>query len=110
MFKRNGQYYAGFGQCCCFCAAGANVQIYRADHPLGPYGQPVTVAEPVNWRGQTGAVWFTGQDYVLFGDRWQSAPDHIKAHDFTYMAPLQFDADGNPMPWPAFQDTVSIAY
>jgi hypothetical protein len=25
---------------------------------------------------------------VLYGDRWQSAPDKIKGHDFSYVAPL----------------------
>ena len=33
-----------------------------------------------------------GVDYVLYGDRWQSAPDHVKAHDFSYMAPLVWNA------------------
>ena len=31
-------------------------------------------------------------DWVLYGDRWQSAPDSIKAHDFSYMAPLVWSA------------------
>ena len=29
---------------------------------------------------------------MLYGDRWQSAPDHIKAHDFSYVAPLVWSA------------------
>ena len=29
--------------------------------------------------------------FVWQGDRWQSAPDKLKSHDFTYY-PLQFDA------------------
>ena len=29
---------------------------------------------------------------MLYGDRWQSAPDHVKAHDFSYMAPLVWNA------------------
>lgn len=109
MFKREGKYYVGFGQCCCFCAAGADVTLWVADSPLGPYGSPVTVLEPRDWHGQTGTVWFTGQDYVLFGDRWQSAPDHLKAHDFTYMTPLAFNADGAPQPQ-KWQDDVLIFY
>jgi hypothetical protein len=110
MFKRDGQYYAGFGVCCCFCGAGSNVQIFRASQPMGPYGNPVQVATAQDWYGQTGAVWFTGQDYVLFGDRWQSAPDHIKAHDFSFMAPLKWDAAGNPQSFAGFQNWVEISY
>ena len=33
-----------------------------------------------------------GVDYVLYGDRWQSAPDRIKGHDFSYLAPLVWNA------------------
>ena len=29
---------------------------------------------------------------MLYGDRWQSAPDHIKAHDFSYMAPFVWNS------------------
>jgi hypothetical protein len=32
---------------------------------------------------------------MYIGDRWQSAPDKLKAHDFTYWYPLRFEADGN---------------
>jgi hypothetical protein len=31
-------------------------------------------------------------DYVLYGDRWQSAPDRIKGNDFSYLAPLVWSA------------------
>jgi hypothetical protein len=30
-----------------------------------------------------------------YGDRWQSSPDGIKSHDFTYFYPLAFTFDGN---------------
>jgi len=45
----------------------------------------------------------------LYGDRWQSAPDQIKAHDFSYWTPLVFAADGSvqPITW---QDNVTIQY
>lgn len=33
--------------------------------------------------------------YMWYGDRWQSAPDGIKGHDFTYWSPLAFAPDGN---------------
>lgn len=34
-------------------------------------------------------------DSRYYGDRWQSSPDGIKSHDFTYFFPLSFQADGN---------------
>jgi hypothetical protein len=33
--------------------------------------------------------------WMWYGDRWQSAPDGRKGHDFTYWEPLEFAADGN---------------
>ena len=38
------------------------------------------------------AARLAGVDYVLFGDRWQSAPDGLKSHDFSYVAPLVWSA------------------
>jgi beta-xylosidase len=84
MFKRAGMYYVGFGQCCCFCGGGSNVDLWMSASPLGPYTAAGTLIKPGAWGAQTGAIWATGGgDYVLFGDRWQSAPDHIKGHDFS---------------------------
>lgn len=119
MFKRAGIYYIGYGQCCCFCSEGSNVELFAAPAPLGPYSSLGNIIAPSAWGAQTGTVFFTGAlevllpplcpwsftdpsvslvpppplpsagvDYVLYGDRWQSAPDHIKAHDYSYMAPL----------------------
>jgi hypothetical protein len=40
-------------------------------------------------------------DFIWQGDRWQSAPDRIKAHDFQFWTKLQFGAKGEilPMAW-----------
>lgn len=110
MFKRAGLYYVGFGLCCCFCAGGSNVDLYVASSPLGPYSFSGTAITPAAWGAQTGAVWFTGAQWVLFGDRWQSAPDHIKAHDFSFMTPLEFSANGSVVPITTWQDEVTISY
>ena len=80
-----------------------------ASHPLGPYAFAGTVTSNV-WGAQTGAVWFSGVDYVLYGDRWQSAPDHIKANDMSYMTPLAFAANGSIVPKTTFEAEVVIAY
>jgi beta-xylosidase len=41
-----------------------------------------------------------GEDsaYILIADRWGSAPDNVKAHDFQYWSPLQFTEDGQILP------------
>jgi len=36
-FKRNGIYYALFGNCCCFCGHGSGIGVYTASSPLGPF-------------------------------------------------------------------------
>ena len=37
MFKRNGVYFALFGNCCCFCGQGSGIGVYSASTPLGPW-------------------------------------------------------------------------
>lgn len=37
LFKRNGVYYALFGNCCCFCGHGSGIGVYTASHPLGQW-------------------------------------------------------------------------
>jgi hypothetical protein len=36
-----------------------------------------------------------GPAFMWIGDRWQSSPDGIKGHDFTFWYPLVFDNTGN---------------
>ena len=114
MFKREGLYYIMFGTCCCFCGAGTGVEVFTSHTPLGPYtsrgeiARNSTTGESI-WKAQTGAVWYTGVDWVLYGDRWQSAPDDIKAHDFSYWTPLVFRNDGSVQTI-VWQKEVSIRY
>jgi hypothetical protein len=111
MFKRDALYYIMFGQCCCFCGEGTNVEVHVSTSPLGPYnltGQLIPSGSV--WHGQTGSVWFTGVDWVLQGDRWQSAPDHIKAHDFSYLSPIRFTEFGGIESVTAFETNVTISY
>ena len=39
MFKRDGLYYVAFGQCCCFCGEGSNVEVHVATSPAGVYNK-----------------------------------------------------------------------
>jgi len=41
------------------------------------------------------------------GNRWQSAPDGIKGHDFSYWGPFTFDPEGTPSTV-TFQDTYQL--
>lgn len=98
MFKRNGIYYAVFGQCCCYCEEGGPVIVYTSSNVLGPYSmqnmlsaaipaQQTNILPYLQPQGSIGWLWQ--------GDRWQSSPDRIKGHDFTYFSPMEFDAAGN---------------
>ena len=109
LFQRNGLYYAAYGACCCFCGAGADVTYYVSSNPLGPYALGGTIVEAADWHAQTGSIYYTGADWVLYGDRYQSAPDHIKGHDFSYMTPLAFD-DAGVIAKLSWQDSVLIEY
>jgi hypothetical protein len=124
IFKRSGVYYAVFGSCCCYCQSGSPVIVYTAPSPLGPYTQrnpidrhlpnlclqPAYASIAARTKNKIAAcgsgiaaqqtdifefLSASGSQYMWIGDRWQSAPDAIKAHDFTYWSPLAFDATGN---------------
>jgi len=109
MFKREGMYYVMFGPCCCFCKEGSDVDVFVSTSPIGPYRSVGRVVDASTWHAQTGSVWFTGEDWVLYGDRWQSAPDNIKAHDFSYWATLTFN-NGSSIETLRWQDSVMIRY
>ncbi|MFW6288900.1 MAG: family 43 glycosylhydrolase, partial [Spirochaetota bacterium] len=121
MFRRNGAYYALFDTTCCYCPAGTGVQVHTATDPLGPYTyrgnvnrkgdeDPEGISSPSTEPGSGRedcivpsqqrriALWRTasGPLLVWIGDRWGSADDGLKGHDYTYIAPVRFAADGMP--------------
>ncbi|CAF3346585.1 unnamed protein product [Rotaria socialis] len=99
MFKRNGTYYAVFGQCCCYCAEGSSVTAYNSSSPLGPFSTMNNLGNEGHAQQYNILQYKTteneGYGYLWQGDRWQSSPDGAKGHDFTYWSPLLFDQDGN---------------
>ena len=99
MFKRNGIYYAVFGQCCCYCQEGSGVTIYTSSSPLGPYQTKNNLGNEGHAQQFNVLQYRTsesgGYGYLWQGDKWQSSPDGAKGHDFTYWTPMSFDQDGN---------------
>eukprot|EP00456_Euglypha_rotunda_P031921 TRINITY_DN24782_c0_g1_i4.p1 TRINITY_DN24782_c0_g1~~TRINITY_DN24782_c0_g1_i4.p1 ORF type:complete len:156 (+),score=29.23 TRINITY_DN24782_c0_g1_i4:3-470(+) len=97
MFKRNGFYYAVFGSCCCYCEEGSSPIVYVTSNPLGPYTTTTNLGGAMSSQ-QTNILPYNtpnGIQYLWQGDHWQSAPDGLKGHDFSYWQPLSFGSDGN---------------
>ena len=77
------------------CSTGEGVATTRS--PVAP-GPPKR-----NLRAQQAFVLqLPGSEDVLWaGDRWESAPDNFKSHDFQVWVPLEFDREGliKPLQW-----------
>ena len=115
IFRRKGTVYAMFGHGCCFCAGGSGVNVFTATHPLGPYNSlefydigcdnsthsgrgigscnsTVHAQQNCVFEVQTSS----GPQMIWTGDRWMSAPDHMKSHDFQFWGKLEFDDSVQP--------------
>ena len=101
MFKRNGIYHAVFGQCCCYCSDGASTTVYTSTSPLGPYETKNNIGNEGHAQLYNIVRYRTSNPdsygFIWQGNKWQSAPDGAKGHDFTYWSPLSFDNNGNVM-------------
>ena len=110
LFKRDGVYWALVSDSCCYCEEGGLVRAFSSASPLGPYSYVGEIAAGPHPGGapdgraatesqQTAVVAVPdgagGTTYVWIGDRWQSAPDRLKAHDYTFWAPIQWPANGS---------------
>ena len=99
MFERKGTFYALFDHCCCFCGGGSGAVVHTAPHPLGPWTNGSQIGaydngSSVPMAQQRSVLWH--EDTLVWqGQRWQSAPDRVKDHDFATWLPLEFD-DGEP--------------
>jgi len=119
LFKRGRIYYALFDNTCSFCAAGSGVRVYTSRNPLGPFeyrgninrlgfsgrGSPSPWTSPGTGRPdalikaqQSDVAIIPGAEgaptYLWLADRWKSAPDGQKGHDFQHWAVLSFSPDG----------------
>ncbi len=122
MFKRNDLYYILFDNTCCWNPNGTGCRVYTASSPLGPYeyrgdinrnvaDDPRKIVSkngdtspgdgrtdvniPMQTRRVAELMTTDGPKLMLTGDRWGSADDGKKGHDYVYWtSPLRFDDDG----------------
>ena len=96
MFKRGSVYYALVSVCSCFGVGGADVWVYTATHPLGPYTRHADLgnAEKSQQNYVFQAPLAGGETaYVWTGDRWKSTPDGQKGCE------LFSPSLHHPVPW-----------
>ena len=122
MFYRNGWYYLIFGHCCCFCEEGSDGKVYVSNQSaIGPYIETkmninkIENEERVIIHAQQNFIAQIKDEnnmiqYLWTGDRWKSAQDHLKGHDFQYWQLLTFNDSVKPpqihkLSW---QDTIQI--
>lgn len=108
----NMMWYVMAGSCCCFCAGGANAYVWMSSDPLGPYllqasnhsGYPGNI---MPWNATQGKYLSGAQQFsvapipttsgvvpVYIGQRFGSADDGLKCHDYQYWGPLTILPDG----------------
>jgi hypothetical protein len=113
IFSTNGRWYVMAAVCCCFCANGANAFVWVSETgPLGPYVLQNSTSSsglsgdiiPFNvssGKYLTGAQQFSVAPIPLangtvvpmyIGQRFGSADDGLKCHDYQYWTPLFADA------------------
>ena len=106
LFKRGGSYYAAFGRNCFCCDYGAEIFMFRAPHPLGPWtgGRDVNIGSngQRSVRGQTAFVLSVpsptaGADptVMIALDQWMTGS--TRAAMFQYWGQLTFDEKGDVM-------------
>jgi len=104
MFKRGGLCYVLFGNTCCFCPHGADVRVFAAEKPLGPYRQlgeinrddAGTIIVPAQQTDVFQLQTPDGPVHLWLADLWGSRIDGIKGHDLQYWSsPLRFESDGS---------------
>ena len=121
MLKRGAFYYALFDHCCCFCGGGSGAIVHTAPHPLGPWTAQNQIGAYANGSSVTQAQQRSVFAYphaaaepvwVWMGNRWQSAPDGVKDHDFETWLPIEFAPQAGetpPLPKPmVWQDSWSL--
>lgn len=103
VFYRKSTFYLLFGPTCCFCHEGSGSSVYTASDPLGPWTSQQYDLNPKDWvlgsrtiKAQNSFTVDVGSSIIYVGDRWTSAPDDVKGHDFQYWYPLTFNDSTTP--------------
>jgi hypothetical protein len=115
IFAFEGRWFVMAAACCCFCRAGANAFVWVSNAgPLGPYSLQNSTSL---WGGlgdimpfnKTTGEYLTGAQQfsvapipladgtilpVYIGQRFGSADDGLKCHDYQYWGPLTISAEG----------------
>ncbi len=121
IFKHDNFWYVQAAVCCCFCAAGANAFVWiSTTGPLGTYtlqnsSSSGLLGNVIPFNTTTGKYLTGSQQFsvaqitlyngerlpVYVGQRFGSADDGLKCHDYQYYAPIEFLPDGtvDEMKW-----------
>jgi hypothetical protein len=113
MWRNGGAYFVAFGSTCCYCAWGSVAAVYRSEtSPLGPWRDTGSSLGDLKSQATDVFAYRDGQSgaerFLYIGDRWQSAADGEKGHDFTVFAPLVETSDKSSFTTAGFQDEFSI--
>ena len=94
LFKRNGIYYATYGQCCCACRGGGGIVVFTAVSILGPWirqspwgdvncNNPLPICRDqsqliynAQWWGVSIIPTLPEPTYMFTGKRWLSGPNN----------------------------------
>ena len=108
LFSSGGKWFVMAAVCCCFCHNGANAFVWVADDPLGPYtlqegSSSGLLGNVIPFNVSTGMYLTGAQQFsvaaiprasggepipMYIGQRFGSAEDGLKCHDYQYFSPL----------------------
>jgi hypothetical protein len=108
LFSSGGKWFVMAAVCCCFCHNGANAFVWVAENPLGPYtlqegSSSGLLGNVIPFNVSTGMYLTGAQQFsvaaipraaggepipMYIGQRFGSADDGLKCHDYQYFSPL----------------------
>ena len=115
IFAQGGRWFVMAGVCCCFCHNGANAFVWVSESgPLGPYAlmngsSSGLIGNVIPFNASSGMYLTGAQQFsvaavplfaggeplpVYVGQRFGSADDGLKCHDYQYLAPLHVSPTG----------------
>ena len=112
MFERNGIYYVLVGLGCCACKGGSNIDVYKANDPMGPYvfigdvgsnytnGHVFNAYSPYNYVTHaqgSDVIVVDNEQYLWLGNQWVTAIENgnPRNKDLLYWTVLEFNDGGD---------------